>query len=225
MIRLAIVDLDGTLAYTIPGMHKAINAVRKSVGCDEVEESRLFESINNATPGFIKPLIEDTPLKDNLEEAINRYLEVYNKTCIEGSVPYDGIKDTMLKLRDIGMGVVVFSNKDNDRVSMIMRHHFSGVFNEYIGTGIYPGKPDPTGPLAIAKKYGAYPTETIFIGDSEMDIQTAKNSGMVRLSVTWGYRDRDFLIKAGAQYLADKPNDILTVINEINNIQRRGEIK
>ena len=224
MVRLAIVDLDGTLAYTLPGMLKAINAVRKGVGCAEIEESRLFESINNATPGFIKPLIADTPLKDNLEEAITRYLEVYNKTCIEGSIPYDGIKETMLKLRDMGLGVVVFSNKDNDRVSMIMRYHFPGVFNDYIGTGIYPGKPDPTGPLAIAKKYGAYPDETVFIGDSEMDVLTAKNSGMIRLNVTWGYRDRDTLIKAGAQYLADKPEDIITIINEINNTQRRGEI-
>lgn len=217
MIKLAIVDLDGTLAYTIPGMHKAINAVRRGVGCEEIDESALFVSINNATPGFIKPLIADTPLKDELEEAIRRYLEVYNNTCIDGSIPYDGIKETMQKLRDMGISVVVFSNKDNDRVNKITDTHFPGIFNESIGTGIYPGKPDPTGPLAIAKKYGAYAHETVFIGDSEMDILTAKNSGMIRLNVTWGYRDRDTLIKAGAQYLADKPEDIIKIINDINN--------
>ena len=224
MIKLAIVDLDGTLAYTIPGMLKSINAVRRSVGCDEIDESRLFGSINNATPGFVKPLIEDTPLKDNLEEAMNRYFKTYNTCCLEGSIPYEGIKEAMQALRDMGISVVVFSNKDNDRVNKITDTHFPGIFNESIGTGIYPGKPDPTGPLAIARKYGAQPYETVFIGDSEMDVSTAKNSGMIRLNVTWGYRDRETLLQAGAQYLADKPEDIIRIVNEINNTQHKGEI-
>ena len=64
----------------------------------------------------------------------------------------------------------------------------------------------------------------MFIGDSEMDVITAKNSGMIRLNVTWGYRDRETLLQAGAQYLADKPEDIIRIVNEINNTQHKGEI-
>jgi phosphoglycolate phosphatase len=216
MVKLAIVDLDGTLAYTLPGMLNGINAVRRQYGCRDLGIPDLYESINYATPGFISNLIKDTPLKDDLDKAIELYLKEYSNYCIDGSIPYENIKETMLKLRSMGIHLVVFSNKDNTRVNWIIDKHFNGVFDESIGTGLYPGKPDPTGPIAIAKKYGAKPSETVFIGDSDVDVLTAKNAGMIRLNVTWGYRDRQTLIQSGSQYLADKPEDLIRIINKIN---------
>ena len=222
MIKLAIVDLDGTLAYTIPGMMMGINAVRRKIGCEDITEKKILECISNATPGFVGHLIEDTPLKDNLDEAIRMYLEEYSKCCVEGSTPYEGIREEMQKMRDVGISLVVFSNKDNIRVNWIMEKYFSGIFNECIGTGIYPFKPDPTVPLDIASRYGAKPDETVFIGDSDVDVMTAKNAGMISLNVAWGYVDRDILKKAGSQYMAEKPQDLMKIINEINIAQEKG---
>ena len=110
----------------------------------------------------------------------------------------------------------MFTNKDNDHANDIVKKLYGDkIFDEILGTGRFPGKPSPEGALYLAEKYGVKPCECAFVGDSDIDMKTAKNAGMVAVGATWGYREKEILIGAGADITADNPRDIYEIIKKI----------
>ena len=217
MIKVAIFDLDGTLACTLPDLTEGMCRARKHFGMPPITEEEVLEFINGTTLEYIHncfPTFEGEMMK----KAEETYLREYSDCYLDNTYAYEGLVDTVRKLKEDGIRLGVFTNKDNEHAGQIVRKLYGDLFEIVVGTGRFPGKPDPTGAVYIADFLGAKPEETVFIGDSDVDVHTGLNAKMICLDVSWGYRPEDFLIEQGAQYIAHSPAEILEIINKLNNI-------
>lgn len=217
MIKAVIFDLDGTLAYTLPDLTEGMNRARARYGLPPITEQFLLAFINGTTEQFIHNAFPKGQSDEYYGKAKQTYLEEYGKCYLHNTTAYDGMAETLSKLRADGLALAVFTNKDNDHANDIVKKLYGDkIFDEILGTGRFPGKPSPEGALYLAEKYGAKPCECAFVGDSDVDMKTAKNAGMTAVGVTWGYREKEILIAAGADITADSPRDIYEIIKKSN---------
>lgn len=194
MIKLAIFDFDGTLADTMPVIIYATNKSREAVGYPPVEDSFIYEHVNEPTMEFIGNVHFDIS-DDKKELAKQKFSELYVSENSRLTVPFDGIVDVVKKLRALGMKTAVFSNKADVILKPATAEMFPGLFDYVLGAGIYKSKPDKEGTNVIINALGAEPASTVYIGDSDVDVNTAKNAGTEIVGVAWGYRGHNFLAK------------------------------
>lgn len=149
-----------------------------------------------------------------IEQLENAFKADYDVTWEDGTTPYKGIVDLMEILQARGFPLAILSNKPHPFTTAIVARLFPGIdFRVVLGQlpGI-PHKPDPGGALEIANLLGLLPGDCTIIGDSTMDLETARNAGMRAIAVTWGFHDRSRLLAAGADALADNPEALLALI-------------
>ena len=157
--------------------------------------------------GFRSPLLVVNTLSQ-----FNQYYGAHN---MEKTAPYEGIPALLERLKAAGVQLAVYSNKADEFSKVIVEHYFPGVFDFIRGKveGV-PVKPDPAGIHAVMKALGADPAETLFVGDSSVDIRTGHNAGTRTCGVTWGYRSRESLAAAGAEFMAGTVAELEAVIME-----------
>ena len=200
MLRLVGFDLDGTLLNSLPDLADAVNDALKREGLPQrtVEEVRQF--IGNGVYLLIQraaaPVTEEAVLK-RLKEHFDAYYGVH---YCDKSRLYDGIADLLNRLRDRGVQVVVYSNKPAEFAKGIMNqlfpsYDFAGVLGQHKD---FPKKPDAGQFKQLQAKLGIADAECCYVGDSDVDVQTAKNAGVRFVGVDWGYRERSVLEEAGA---------------------------
>ena len=194
MIKLAIFDFDGTLADTMPAIVYATNKSREEVGYPPVERSYVYEHVNESTMEFIKNMHFDVS-DDKKELAQKIFSKLYLDYSSEMSVPFEGITEVVKKLRANGIKTAVFSNKSDVVLKPTTAEMFPGLFDYVLGAGIYKAKPDKEGTNVIINALGADAASTVYIGDSDVDVNTAKNANTAAIGVAWGYRGHDFLAK------------------------------
>ena len=218
MIKAAIFDLDGTLANTIPDLTEGMCRARAKFGLPPITEEEVLKVVNGTTAQYVRDCFPKDKDENFYELAEKTYMSEYSQCYLNNTYAYDGMIELVGKLLSCGMRLAVFTNKDNKSANEIVKKLYGEeTFEIILGTGFFPGKPDPSGALYIAGKLGAAPEEIVFIGDSDVDVNTAKNAGMIRLDVSWGYRSEAFLLNAGAEYIAHDADEILTVIEKINS--------
>lgn len=216
MIEAVIFDLDGTLAFTLPDLTEGMNRARACYGLPPVTEEFILSFINGTTDQFIHNSFPAGQSEEYYAKAKQTYLAQYGTCYLHNTTAYDGMAELLADLRADGLPLAVFTNKDNDHANDIVKKLYGGeIFEEILGTGRFPGKPSPEGALYLAEKYGVSPFECAFVGDSDVDMKTAKNAGMVAVGVTWGYREKEILKEAGADFIADKPSVVYDIINKI----------
>ena len=155
---------------------------------------------------------EDTP-DDRIEEMYACLLDYYGSHCMIKTRPYPGIPELLHELRQLGYKTAVISNKADAAVRELAEKMFAGCFDYAIGaTEGIKLKPDRAMIDIALEKLSICPDEAVYVGDSQVDIQTAENAQMDCISVTWGFRDRNVLIERGASVLADTPEQILEII-------------
>lgn len=212
-INTVIFDLDGTLLYTLEDLTDSVNYMldKNGFALRSIEEVKDF--VGNGVPLLIKRVlpegVSDLIFNKCLEEFKNHYSEnMYNK-----SKPYDGIIVLLEKLKTNGYKIGVVSNKFDSAVKKLCNKYFNGLVDIAIGQreNIKP-KPSPDSVIELINKLNSTPDECIFVGDSEVDIETAINAGIPCLSVTWGYKNIDFLYEHGASTLIYSPEDIWEMV-------------
>ena len=213
MIKAAIFDLDGTLADTLDDLRCAMNMMLRHYGWAERTRDELQSFINKGARVFVARSMPEGSWDDIndpiVTEALKYYDECY-KTCFNDLThPYDGIIETLAALKDSGIKMAVLSNKQDHFVRLICDRLFPDTFEVIRGHGPYPAKPSPESSLATAEEIGVKPEECVFVGDSDIDMQTAGNAKMYPIGVSWGYRSADVLREAGAAFVADAP-EVLT---------------
>lgn len=217
MIKAVIFDFDGTVADTISAIQEGVNLTMRKYGYPEHSYEEIRQFINNGPRLLVQRampehLREDSELVERVLADYDRfYHEVYHHT----EQAYDGIPELIAELHK-NYRVGVLSNKQDEFVRKLSAQVLlPGSYDET--QGVFPGaptKPDPFLANRIASRLGVSPEECAMIGDSDVDIATAKNAGMYHIGVSWGYRDEDFLRVHGAERIAHVPGEILEFLKD-----------
>lgn len=215
MTRLFIFDLDGTLLDTLGDLAAATNHALHQHGYPEhpLNEYRFF--VGNGITRLIERAL---PQEARQQEIITRiraaFVSYYQQHKTDLTRPYPGIPEVLSKLHDQGILLAVASNKYQLGTTELIRYYFGDqLFKLVLGQceGI-PTKPDPAIVREILRETGISPSDTLYAGDSGVDMQTARRAGLLSIGVTWGFRPRAELEENGACRLVDNPADLISLV-------------
>lgn len=213
MKEAVIFDLDGTLLNTLADLQAATNAALALRGLPTrtIEEVRNF--VGNGIRNLIKRAMPEGSTDEEIDSALADFKAYYADHLHDRTTPYDGIPELIAELKGRGIRLAVLSNKVDSASRTLAQHFFPDTFDEIFGerTGI-PRKPDPTSCRLVMDALGVSAQETLYVGDSGVDMQTAKNASLYAVGVTWGFRTREILTENGADALVDEPKAILNYI-------------
>lgn len=205
-----IFDLDGTLLSTLDDLASSTNYALRWAGMPErtIDEVRKF--VGNGVKKLMERAIPDGLDNPRFDETYQTFREHYLKHNLDMTRPYDGIMEMLEALKAKGKKLAVVSNKFYAATQDLTAHFFAGTISVAIGEREnIRKKPAPDTVLEALRQLGATKDTAVYIGDSDVDIETARNSGMPCVSVLWGFRDRDFLLTHGATTLIESPSELI----------------
>lgn len=210
MYKAVIFDLDGTLLNTLGDLHASVNYALKKHGLPErsIDEVRAF--VGNGIRKLIERAVDGRADNDAVLEDFRVHYGIH---CNDTTAPYDNIPKLLNALKERGIKTAVVTNKIDSAAKVLCKNYFGDVLSAVVGdVEGRKQKPSPEPVLAALDEIGISANEAVYIGDSDVDVVTAKNSGMDCIAVTWGFRGRDVLVNAGAKRLADDPMQILEFV-------------
>lgn len=212
-INTIIFDLDGTLLNTLEDLTDAVNHALCVFGYNvrTIDEIRSF--VGNGVRKLCIRALPDGESNPDFEPFFAEFKRYYGVHCNDKTAPYAGIIDLMKELKSKGYKMAIVSNKLHSATSDLNEMYFKDYTNAVCGDqeGL-ERKPAPDSCNKVLKEMGVNKENAIYIGDSEVDLQTARNAGMKCISCLWGFRDKEFLIKNGAEIFADTPSDIMNIL-------------
>ena len=210
MYETILFDLDGTLLDTLEDLTNATNFALAKFGYATRTEEEVCAFVGNGIAKLIERAMGGKD--ENFSSVLETFKAYYGAHCAEKTKPYEGILPLLKTLKEYGIRTAVVSNKADFAVKSLAKAYFDGLLMQAIGEDEERGirkKPAPDTLLAVMKELQADPKTTLYVGDSEVDIQTAQNAGVDCLCVTWGFRKREFLEAQGGKLFADHPIEIL----------------
>ena len=208
-----IFDLDGTLLYTLDDLTASTNYAMRAFSLPEHTTEEVRMMVGNGIKKLIERAVPGGKDNKHYEDIYNTFIEYYLKHNADTTRPYDGIIDMLAILKQHSKKIAVVSNKYCKATEELCRYFFGDYIKVAIGeSDKIRKKPAPDTVNEALKLLEAERDNAVYIGDSEVDIQTARNSSMPCISVLWGFRDKDFLIRNGAQTLVETPNEITSCI-------------
>ena len=216
MYKYFIFDLDGTLANTLTDLKNAMNRMLRGFSFPEKDKAGILEAINHGVVAFVRGCLPEDKRGD--EELLNKALEIYQSCYKEEYLntthPYPCVPEALEYLKSRGAKMAVFSNKQDDMTRAVCDKLFPNIFDEVLGgrNGRFHHKPSPEGALYLAERLGAPPDKIAFVGDSDVDMQTAKNAGMHPIGVSWGFHPAELLSELGAEFIINSLDDFKKLI-------------
>jgi len=187
--KLVIFDLDGTVLDTLGDLAAATNFALAQHGCPEHSVEQVRRMVGNGVANLIRRATPSEVTDAQCAEILATFKARYREHINDLTRPYDGICDMLRALKGAGIYVGINSNKFDVALQSLCRIHFDGLYDYAVGESeLTPKKPDPTAALRIMAAAGAAAGETIYIGDSSVDIDTAANAGVDSAWVSWGFR-------------------------------------
>ncbi len=199
-----VFDCDGTLLDTSTDLFNSVNYVLRKHNFPEKSLSEVKAALGNAVTYLMRQCLPSTVADHELEPYIEEFKAYYGEHLKDTTAPYDGILDMLDLLRKKGYKIAIVSNKIQEGVTPLNK--------EYFGNRL----PVADMVLQALKELNSTPEESIYVGDSEVDVATAENSGLLCIGVTWGFREEALLHELGVKYIARKAEDIITIIEELN---------
>ncbi len=216
MITTIIFDLDGTLLNTLDDLWASVNYSLAQNGFP----SRSKEEVRSFLGNGVKILIEKSLPKGYSNKDVHRVLSTFQPYYLSHAMdltrPYDGVMEMLRDLKDKGYKTAIVSNKPDTAVQELYNSIFLNVVDVAIGECYdVRRKPFPDMVMKAIERLASKQDESIYVGDSEVDYATAKNSGIPCISVSWGFRDKDYLKSIGSEWIIDSPNEIMSMIDRI----------
>ena len=213
--KIFIFDMDGTLLNTLEDLMISTNYALSQFNypIHTIEEIRFF--VGNGVAKLIERAIPEGLNNPNYEKCLEIFKEHYAKNMYNHTSTYKGIPELLKKLKDRGIKTAVVSNKFDLAVKELSKKYFGDLIDIAIGENEQAGikkKPAPDTVFEVLNLMDLKSEDAIYIGDSDVDILTAKNSNMPCISVIWGFRDKEFLIKNNATIIVDNPDEILNYV-------------
>lgn len=207
--KLAIFDMDGTILDTLKDIHNSINycLVKNNLPERTIDEVRSF--VGNGLHKLVERAVPENTSPELVEKIFPELLSYYGDHSRDFTGPYEGIKEAISEIKNKGILTAVVSNKADFAVQELASQFFPGLFDMAIGEheGFSP-KPAPDMVNKILNKLGTEASEAVYIGDSDVDLQTAANSQMDCIAVSWGFRTTEFLKEHDAECIINNPSEL-----------------
>ena len=210
-IGAVIFDLDGTLLDTLADIAYSINSTLERHGLPVHPVDSFRRMVGSGFRNTVEMAVAGGPFEDHIDALASEASRAYADDPVSRTRFYDGIEQLLDALRNQGIPFAVLSNKPDYLVQILAREFFAGHgFTHICGhrDGL-PRKPDPTTALHLAGVLGCDPSEVLFLGDTDIDMMTARNAGMKAIGAAWGFRDSEELVAAGAEAVLSCPEEVM----------------
>ncbi len=207
--RLVIFDLDGTVLETLCDLNNSLIAALEQAGYPTHSLEKVRQMVGNGMVNLVQRSLEPVTDRDAFTRVYELFRAHYREHCFDNTHPYEGICPLLRRLRENGIQTALLTNKNHDAMAQYTERFFPGLFDFQAGyrEGV-PPKPAPDSVNACLDALGVCREDAVFVGDSEVDLQTAKNAQMDVISVTWGFRERSLLEAIGATEFADTVDEL-----------------
>lgn len=223
LYQACIFDLDGTLANTLNSIAYFANSALTACGYSTIEVEKYRYLVGNGADKLIHRMlaaVTDSYTEEDVLRLRKTYDTLYESDTMHLVTGYDGMQELLKALKRQNMKLAVLSNKPHNVTEEVIRNLFGNdLFDLCYGQrSQVERKPSPQGALLIAEELGVKPKQCLYIGDTNVDMQTGENAGMDTVGVLWGFRDRDELEQSHAKHIVSHPSEIYTiaVCNGIN---------
>lgn len=216
-IQAAVFDLDGTLLDTLGDLADAANWVLREMGLPVHPEEAYRRFVGNGAKLLCQRMLPPERQDDRTAaQALELFNCRYQKHLFDRTAPYPGIPALLETLAARGIGLGVVSNKPDPFVRPIVERYFPGRFGAVSGPLEGRLKPDPAGVLRALGELGASPKRALYVGDSGVDMETARRGGLRSCGVLWGFRDEQELRESGAEFLISSPEELLKLVHSLD---------
>ncbi|MBQ2676175.1 MAG: HAD family hydrolase [Clostridia bacterium] len=214
-IKAVLFDLDGTTVNTIEDLCDAVKHSMNENGYPTYTVDEYKMMVGNGMRKLLERALPKSVCNDAkvVDELFLGFAKYYTANCCNKSAPYDGIVELISRLKQAGIKIATVTNKGESSAQRVVSKLFSDSFDFVIGqSDKYPTKPDPTTAFIAMDKLGVKPQECVFVGDSGVDMITAKNCGAYPVGVSWGFRTEQELWDNGAKHVISHPLQLLEII-------------
>lgn len=212
-----IFDCDGTLLDTLTDLANAVNYALKTHQFPTRTVDEIRSDVGNGVANLMRQSLPHDVCGNEFKTYLHTFESYYSEHLQDYTVPYEGILDVVDTLKEQGYKLAIVSNKVQEGVTPLNKQYFGDRFPIAIGhRADINRKPAPDMVFQALQELGSTPEESIYIGDSEVDVATARNSGLLCIGVTWGFRDESVHQELGVQHIARIPKDILTIVDILN---------
>lgn len=216
-IRNIIFDMDGTILNTLDDMCCSVNYMMNAAGLESLSIDKVREYVGNGVRTLVRRCLPASIDGAEFEKYFLIFSNHYDIHKNDQTAPYDGILELMQTLKELGYGMAVVSNKYDSAVKELSQTLFNGYLKSAIGAGDNVRlKPESDGVIVAMRELGANADDTVYIGDSEVDVATARNAKLPFIGVTWGFRTIEQLKSEGAKLIIDKPCELLSILEGMN---------
>ena len=213
--KTVIFDLDGTLLYTLEDLKDSVNFALSKFNYPKKNLEEIRNFVGNGVKVLMELSIPQGKNNENFDKCLTIFKTHYAQNMYNKTKPYDGIIEMLENLQQQGFRTAVVSNKFDLATKELCKKYFAQKIEIAIGESEnIRKKPAPDSIFKVMEILNSNKNSTYFVGDSEVDIQTAQNANIKCISVTWGYKDKEFLLKNGAKFLANSPKEILEIISQ-----------
>ena len=207
-----IFDLDGTLLNTIDDLADGVNYAMREFGFPTHSVDRVRQMVGNGVLNLVKRALPDDK-KDMLDIVLPVFKEYYSAHSKDKTAPYAGVVELLQKIKQKGLKTAILSNKFDGAVKALSKEYFGDLIDLPIGEGNgVKVKPNPEGMNHVLSVFGLDKSKCLYVGDSEVDVETGLGVEIDFAIVTWGFRDKDVLSSAGATVFADNVKELEEII-------------
>lgn len=219
MTDTVIFDLDGTLLNTLDDLTDSVNYALNEFGLPIRDISEIRQFVGNGVEKLMERAVEGRLSEEEGQQCLLTFKQHYSENMNNKTCPYDGVMDLVEQLLSMNYHIAIVSNKFDSGVKELNVTYFEGLFPVAIGeSATVAKKPAPDSVYAALKELQVLKENAIYVGDSDVDVMTAHNAGLDCVGVTWGFRDKELLLSMGAEYIIDKPMDLLSILDRRNAV-------